>query len=97
MSPDSNLGSIKDARSAVLQLLDQRTNKATVCPSEVARAIVGKADADPGGSSWRLAMPLVHAAIDQLADDGSVELSWKGKRMASRSGPYRISRAEPTS
>jgi hypothetical protein len=38
-------------------------------------------------------MPVVHAAIDQMVDDGLIELRWKGKAMPSRSGPYRIGRA----
>jgi hypothetical protein len=39
---------------------------------------------------WRSAMPFVHAAIDGLVRDGAVRLSWKGARLATRSGPYRI-------
>jgi hypothetical protein len=35
-------------------------------------------------------MPSVHAAIDGLVRDGAVRLSWKGERLAARSGPYRI-------
>ena len=39
---------------------------------------------------WRDAMPGVHAAVDQLAADGLVRLSWKGRPLATRAGPYRI-------
>lgn len=82
-----------DARTAALELLDRRSDQATICPSEVARAIASKAGADPTGQAWRAVMPVVHAAIDQMMDDGLIELSWKGKNMPSRSGPYRIGRA----
>jgi hypothetical protein len=65
-----------DARDMVLALLEARAPEATVCPSEVARAMT------TGGSDlagdWRNAMPLVHAAIDTLLSDGLVQLSWKG-------------------
>jgi hypothetical protein len=37
-------------------------------------------------------MPVVHAAIDGLVHDGLVRLSWKGRPLATRSGPYRIGR-----
>lgn len=72
-----------DPRAATLALLAGRANGATVCPSEVARAIA---------SDWRAAMPSVHAAIDGLVREELVRLSWKGQPMATRSGPYRIGR-----
>lgn len=85
---------IADVRTAALQLLDRRSDRATICPSEVAKIVAGKGGADPKGQSWRVAMPVVHAAIDQMLTDGVIELSWKGRVMASRSGPYRIGRAQ---
>ena len=75
-----------DARNATLALLDARAPGATVCPSEVARALAGD------GGDWRAAMPVVHAAVDAMVADGVVRLSWKGAAMAVRAGPYRIGR-----
>ncbi len=75
------------ARDAALALLAARTPGATVCPSEVARAIAP-------GEAWRAAMPNVHAAVDRLNADGLVRLSWKGKALTQRSGPYRIGRVD---
>ncbi|MEP9400835.1 DUF3253 domain-containing protein [Sphingomonas silueang] len=72
-----------DPRAATLDLLARRGAGATICPSEVARAL--------SGDDWRSAMPSVHTAIDGLVRDGAVRLSWKGERLAKRSGPYRIS------
>ncbi|MES2339565.1 MAG: DUF3253 domain-containing protein [Pseudomonadota bacterium] len=73
------------ARTTTLALLAARTPGATVCPSEVARAI------DPGtGGDWRAAMPIVHRAIDRLLEDGLIGLSWKGRTLTHRAGPYRI-------
>ena len=75
-----------DAREATLALLAARAEDATVCPSEVARAVVG-----PHGH-WRDAMPKVHAAVDRMMGEGAVRLSWKGRTLATRAGPYRIGR-----
>lgn len=78
-----------EARSAVLALLAQRAAGATICPSEVARAIAVAADA----KEWRREMPAVHAAIDAMVEEGQVRLSWQGRSMPARAGPYRIGRA----
>lgn len=74
--------------AAVLALLAERETGATICPSEVARKIASEDEAD-----WRSAMPLVHAAVDHLLDQDRITLSWKGKALSARSGPYRIGRA----
>jgi len=77
------------ARTATLALLAARAGDATVCPSEVARAITGNA---APAEAWRAAMPEVHAAIDRLLGEGRVRLRWKGVTLAKRAGPYRIAR-----
>ena len=74
------------ARAATLVLLARRTTDATVCPSEVARALTIAA----GLSDWRDAMPAVHAAVDAMIADGVVQVSWRGRRLLARDGPYRI-------
>ncbi|MGN5374449.1 DUF3253 domain-containing protein [Sphingomonas hankookensis] len=74
-----------DPRAATLSLLARRAADATICPSEVARAL--------SPEDWRGAMPSVHAAVDRLVREGLVRISWKGERLATRSGPYRIGRA----
>lgn len=76
-----------DAREATLSLLFTRAEGASVCPSEVARVLATDTD------DWRAAMPEVHAAVDQLAAEGRVRLSWRGRILPSRAGPYRIHRA----
>jgi hypothetical protein len=73
------------ARDMALAILAARAPNATICPSEVARAIAP-------GPGWRDAMPMVHSAVDRLFEEGAVRLSWKGQPLASRAGPYRISR-----
>jgi hypothetical protein len=74
------------ARAALLALLAQRAADATVCPSDVARAIAP-------GDQWRAAMPAVHAAVDRLIEEEIIQLSWKGRLLETRAGPYRIRRA----
>ena len=87
----------KDARALTLELLAARALDATICPSEVARAIAAGSDPDAPASDWRDAMPQVHAAIDAMVSEGLVRLSWKGKPLARRSGPYRIARDDTAS
>ncbi len=85
---------IMDACDATLALLAARTTQATICPSEVARALFAKAGAEKAMASWRELMPTVHAAVDRLVSEGRVRLSWKGKTLTERLGPYRIGRSE---
>lgn len=77
---------IDDACRETLTLLACRAPGATICPSEVARRL---------GADWRGAMPVVHAAVDRLLEDGRVTLSWKGAPMPMRTGPYRIAARPP--
>lgn len=83
----SNL-TIGDARAMTLALLVRRAVDATICPSDVARAMAAVA----GKADWRGKMPAVHAAVDRMVADGIIRLSWKGTAMAVRDGPYRIGR-----
>ena len=76
------------ANAAVLSLLAERAPETTICPSEVARKL-----ACDDGADLRLAMPLVHEAVDQLFDQKIIRLGWKGRSLSARSGPYRIGRA----
>ncbi|WDA39719.1 DUF3253 domain-containing protein [Erythrobacter sp. BLCC-B19] len=71
---------------AILSLLGQRAERATICPSEAARLLAG-----PQGD-WRAEMEAVHAATDELLEDGVITLSWKGETKQKRRGPYRIAR-----
>lgn len=73
-------------REAVLSLLAERAQGATICPSEAARRVAG-----PQGD-WRAEMDAVHAAVDALLAEGAIALSWKGEPKQKRRGPYRIAR-----
>ena len=81
-----------DARDATLALLAARAPGATVCPSEVARALVAASGATEA-EAWRSVMPAVHDAVHTLVAEGLVRLSWKGKLLQARTGPYRIGRS----
>ncbi|WP_332703843.1 DUF3253 domain-containing protein [Sphingomonas sp. PB4P5] len=78
------------ARDATLALLSCRAHGATICPSEVARALAAPPQTGAPGTNWREFMPIVHAAVDELVAEGLVRLSWKGAPLAARAGPYRI-------
>jgi len=77
------------ARTVILTLLAERKAGGTISPSEVARKIAPVVSAAEG-ANWRGAMPIVHAAVDQWVDQEKISLSWKGKALPARSGPYRI-------
>ncbi|WCT72656.1 DUF3253 domain-containing protein [Sphingomonas naphthae] len=83
-----------DAREFTLALLANRAVNATICPSEVARAVAEKSDGKDA-HSWRREMPAVHAAIDDLLARGLVRISWKGHDLPARTGPYRVRRVRP--
>lgn len=71
---------------AILALLAERRDGATICPSEAARRLAG------AQGDWRAEMDAVHAAADALVEEGVIALSWKGAEMQKRRGPYRIAR-----
>lgn len=79
-----------DARAVTLALLAKRSAEASICPSEVARALA----ADAGREDWRAEMAKVHAAVEQLTMDKLVRLSWQGAPRMAGEGPYRIRRGE---
>jgi hypothetical protein len=83
---------VTEARNMALALLAERAEGATVCPSEVARALVASDDVEAKIGDWRAVMPIVHVAVDQLMVEGVIKLSWKGETLMSRAGPYRINR-----
>ena len=91
MTPGGARSTGGEARAATLALLARRPPDSTVCPSEVARALAAAA----GTLDWRGRMPAVHAAIDEMVALGLVRLSWKGRAMPARDGPYRIGLACP--
>ena len=86
MNPDE-----EQARAATLTMLAQRATDATVCPSEVARYLAREGACE----DWRQAMPVVHAAVDDLLASEVIQLRWKGTQLETRAGPYRI--AHPSS
>lgn len=84
MTDNASIDSPLPAPQLIRELLAGRGAGKTVCPSEVARSLAG-----PGGD-WRERMTEVHEAVDTLATQGLVALSWRGTALARREGPYRI-------
>jgi hypothetical protein len=75
---------------AIFVLLDARARDATICPSEVARAIAP--------DRWRPLMPAIRDAARQLARAGRLELRQRGAMVAPDAdikGPIRLGRPEP--
>lgn len=63
--------SVGEIRASIRELLSERADSATVCPSEVARAV------KPQG--WRALMPLVRDVAREMAREGDVVVTQKGK------------------
>lgn len=77
-----------DPRAVIIALLSARREGATICPSEVARALASTRSESP--EDWRNMMPAVHDEVDRMLAQGDIRLSWKGKPLKERVGPYRI-------
>ena len=78
------------ARTAILELLEERGPGKIICPGEAARLM-----AQPS-KNWRDCMDPVHQAVDALVDDGKITLSRKGKPIDRRRGVYRIRARQST-
>lgn len=74
-------------RETLMRLLEQRGELASLCPSEVARAV------SPG--QWRPLMPAVRALAAALAAEGVLEVTQRGLVVDPRRavGPIRLRRA----
>lgn len=79
-----------DARleQTVLDLLARRKEGATICPSEVARAVAAD------GQEWRDLMDPVRAAVGRLVDRDEVDVTQGGEvvDLATARGPIRVRR-----
>ncbi|CAL9338590.1 hypothetical protein SUDANB120_00220 [Streptomyces sp. enrichment culture] len=74
---------------AILDLLERRGPTATLCPSDVARAVYAGE-----GDGWRALMEPVRGAARRLVAAGEVEITQAGRPVdpAEARGPIRIRR-----
>ncbi|MFF9767520.1 DUF3253 domain-containing protein [Streptomyces sp. NPDC053086] len=79
----------RSLEDAILDLLDRRAPGASVCPSDVARAVHPSVD-----EGWRALMEPVRRAAARLAAEGQVEITQHGDPVdpAHARGPIRIRR-----
>lgn len=72
--------------AAIERLLDERAAGATICPSEVARAV--------GGEDWRSRMDDVRSAAAGLVEASRIEVTQGGEvvDLATARGPIRLRR-----
>jgi Protein of unknown function (DUF3253) len=72
--------------STILDLLSQRDQGKTICPSEAARQL------DP--TNWQTLMPLAQAAARRLANQGNIVITQHGKIVDpfQTKGPIRLRR-----
>lgn len=98
-SPDANRRMIQNTeyaawwqtviaiRDTIVALLEDRAADASICPSEVARALMT--------NGWRKLMPLVRDVAREMAKEGLVAVTQKGQHVATDEvwrGPIRIVR-----
>jgi hypothetical protein len=75
----------EQAQDGILELLAKRSATASICPSEVARALAP--------AQWRPLMPLVREAARMLARKGAIEIRQRGNAISPDSdfvGPIRL-------
>lgn len=79
---------VADISAAIESLVDARAEDATVCPSEVARALAGI------DGPWRELMPAVRTAAAELVKKGRLSVTRKGKEVdaVAGGGPIRLAR-----
>ncbi|MBC2643652.1 MULTISPECIES: DUF3253 domain-containing protein [unclassified Rhodococcus (in: high G+C Gram-positive bacteria)] len=77
----------RELENAIGTLLDARADGASICPSDVARAVAP--------DDWRPLMEPVREAARRLVEAGEVEITQKGDVVdpVSARGPIRIRRA----
>ncbi len=75
----------QQAQDGILELLAKRSATASICPSEVARAL--------SPVQWRPLLPLVREAARKLARAGAIEIRQRGRVISPDSdfvGPIRL-------
>lgn len=79
----------RELEATMLELLDRRAGGATICPSEVARAV--------GGDEWRELMEPARSAARRLVEAGEVEITQGGRVVepSTAKGPIRIRMVRP--
>jgi len=76
--------------SKIEELLSERGEGKSICPSEVARAL--------GGDTWREVMDAVREVAATRAESGDLKVTRKGRTVDARNrgGPIRLSRPSPS-
>ena len=79
----------------ILQLLDQRGEGKTICPSDVARAVYGEQQGGSPDDGWRDLMEPVRRAARRLVAEGQVVVTQGGVVVDPETarGPIRFRRA----
>ncbi len=86
MGADTTPPDLAALEHAILALLAQRPQGASICPSDAARKVY------PNAVQWRAAMPAVRAVAAQLAQRGDIVVTQKGVEVDIQTarGPVRL-------
>lgn len=84
-------------RETILALVQARGPQKSICPSEVARALVENQGTDDH-EQWRAQMDAVRAMAHRLAEEGRIIVTQKGETVDIRTakGPVRLQLCPPT-
>ncbi|MDX2564467.1 DUF3253 domain-containing protein [Streptomyces sp. TX20-6-3] len=87
---ESGSETVRRLEQTILNLLRRRAPGASICPSDAARAAYQGDD-----DGWRDLMEPARLAARHLVDEGEVEITQRGRRVApdKTRGPIRIRRA----
>ena len=87
--PEANAHEDRAIADAILRLLAARAPSASICPSDVARAL------SSDERIWRAQMPAIRRVAAQLATEGRVKVTRGAMQVnaLSKGGPIRIRRA----
>ena len=74
--------------ASIFALLAARSDEASICPSEVARALA------PDNERWRALMPRIRAVAQRLAHEGRLDVTRRGAAVDATTpgGPIRLKR-----
>ena len=78
------VGMAEDLDRTIVELLEQRREGATICPSEAARAV--------GGKDWRPLMEPARDAARRLVEQGCIDVTQRGEvvDLDQARGPVRL-------
>ena len=92
--PENDTATDRALEERILQLLDERGEGKTICPSDAARSVYGEAQGGSPDDGWRDLMEPVRRASRRLVAEGQVVVTQGGEVVdpETATGPIRLRR-----